>query len=284
MQQSNNTVSVVIPTFNRRHTLERALHSVYAQTRIPEEVIVVDDGSVDDTGSMVTTKFPQVRYFYQPNLGVSAARNFGIGQVRGAWIALLDSDDEWLPAKLEKQLNALNNAPGSQVCHSDEIWNRNGKRVNQMLKHAKSGGWIFKQCLPLCAISPSAVVLHRTLFDQVGLFDESLPACEDYDFWLRVCAQLPVLFIAEPLIIKYGGHADQLSRKYWGMDRFRIQALAKIIRTQILQEDDQNAALTMLKEKVTIYIQGAAKRGKHGEVAHYQAVLKSFGLLDSKSA
>jgi GT2 family glycosyltransferase len=284
MLQSDTTVSVVIPTFNRRRTLERALQSVYVQTRVAEEVIVVDDGSIDDTGSMIASKFPQVRYFYQPNLGVSAARNFGIRQARGLWIALLDSDDEWRPAKLEKQLDALNNAPDSLVCHSDEIWIRNGKRVNQMLKHTKSGGRIFKQCLPLCAISPSAVILHRTVFDRIGLFDETLPACEDYDFWLRVCAQLPVLFIAEPLIIKYGGHDDQLSRKYWGMDRFRIQALAKIIRAKILPKDDQNAALAMLKEKVNIYIQGAAKRGKHGEVAHFQTVLKSFGLLDSESA
>ena len=112
-----------------------------------------------------------------------------------------------------------------------------------MHKHAKAGGWIYTHCLPLCAISPSAVLIHRSIFDCVGLFNEQLPACEDYDLWLRICARFPVHFIPEPLIIKYGGHDDQLSRRYWGMDRFRIQALEDILASGVLTEEHRQATL-----------------------------------------
>ena len=115
-----------------------------------------------------------------------------------------------------------------------------------MKKHAKSGGHIFRQCLPLCVISPSSVMIQRSLFDEIGLFDESLPACEDYDLWLRICARHPVLFLQEPMIIKHGGHRDQLSRRYWGMDRFRIQALEKIIDAPGLSPADRIAVAEML--------------------------------------
>ncbi|MBL3619114.1 MAG: glycosyltransferase family 2 protein [gamma proteobacterium endosymbiont of Lamellibrachia anaximandri] len=223
-------ISVIIPTYNRVDTLPRALDSVLSQHLAPDEVIVVDDGSTDETAELISRRYPQCRYLHQPNQGVSSARNLGIREAQGEWIALLDSDDAWLPQKLQLQSEALKAEPGHLICHTEEIWIRNGVRVNAMHKHAKSGGFIFDRCLPLCAISPSSVILHRSLFDSVGLFDERLPACEDYDLWLRICATEPVLFLSEPLITKYGGHADQLSHKHWGMDRFRIQALEKIVQ------------------------------------------------------
>ncbi len=101
-----------------------------------------------------------------------------------------------------------------RVCHTDEIWIRNGRRVNARKKHGKKGGWIFQHCLPLCAMSPSSIMIHRDVFTALGGFDERLPACEDYDLWLRITARYPVLFTRQPLIEKYGGHDDQLSRKY----------------------------------------------------------------------
>lgn len=159
-------------------------------------------------------------------------------------------------------MEALKNNPGYKICHTNEIWIRNGRRVNPRKKHKKSGGWIFQNCLPLCCISPSNVIINKTVFDTVGLFDETLPVCEDYDLWLRITSRFPVLYVDELLIIKYGGHRDQLSRKFWGMDRYRIQALEKILTTGILSEEDESAAKSMLKEKLTIYIQGARKRNK----------------------
>ena len=187
------SVSVVVPTFNRCTLLERALTSVRQQTVSAEEVIVVDDGSRDGTREMVEARFPDVRLLSQSNQGVSAARNTGIREATGNWIALLDSDDEWLPEKLERQLDALEAEPQYDLCHCDEIWMRSGVRVNQGLRHEKRGGYIYQHCLPLCAISPSAAVLRRTVFDQVGMFDDALPACEDYDYWLRFCSKRPVL-------------------------------------------------------------------------------------------
>jgi glycosyltransferase involved in cell wall biosynthesis len=262
-------VSVIIPTHNRAHVLERALDSVLAQTRVPTEIIVVDDGSSDDTAVLLRSRYPWIRSLYQPNRGVSAARNRGIMAARSEWLAFLDSDDEWLPHKLEHQFAMLR--PHHRISHTDEIWIRRGKRVNPMKKHAKAGGWIYRHCLPLCAISPSAVLIHRSVFGQVGLFDETLPACEDYDLWLRLCCRYPVHYLDQPLIIKYGGHDDQLSQRYWGMDRFRIRALEKILAGNRLKLQDRQATLQVLIDKLNVYANGAGKRGKSAEAADCRA-------------
>lgn len=271
-------VSVVIPTYNRCEYLRRALASVYRQSYPAYEVLVVDDGSIDNTATMVKQHFPRVNYLYQANMGVSAARNYGLQQARGDWIALLDSDDEWLPNKLLTQVEVLCGQPDVKVCHTEEIWIRNGRRVNPKLKHRKSGGWIFRHCLPLCAMSPSSILLHRSVFETVGLFDITLPACEDYDMWLRITARYPVLYVEQPQIIKYGGHADQLSRQYWGMDRFRIQALERIIVSGILDDEDRDEAVAVLRRKCEIYRQGALKRSKRQEAGYYQQLIERYSL------
>lgn len=267
------TISVIIPTYNRVSSLTRALDSVLAQSQRASEIIVIDDGSTDDTPHIMERDYSHVNYYYRENRGVSAARNCGIRKARGEWIAFLDSDDEWLPDKLQMQIQRINQRPGCRVIHNEEIWIRDGVRVNQMNKHRKYGGMIFDYCLPLCVISPSAVLLHRSVFDKVGMFDESLPACEDYDLWLRICALYPVEYIAEPLIVKYGGHEDQLSRQFWGMDRFRIQALDNIIESGVLTPPQKSAAIDTLLEKCSIYINGAEKRKRWEEVSHYRAIM-----------
>lgn len=178
--------------------------------------------------------------------------------------------------KLETQIALLQQQPEYKIIHSDEIWIRNGKRVNQMNKHAKAGGWIFQQCLPLCAISPSAAVIHKSLFDEVGSFDESLPACEDYDLWLRISAHYPVLYCQEALIVKYGGHDDQLSQQHWGMDRFRIRALAKCLEDEFLEHDNRTAARTMLNKKITVVLKGAKKRNNTPLVNELENLLKKI--------
>ena len=269
-------ISVIIPSHNRAHLLGRAIESAQKQTLQPHEIIIVDDGSTDGTQTLIASEFPQCRYYYQKNAGVSSARNLGINQATGDWLAFLDSDDEWLPTKLEAQTALLVSQPDIRLCHTEEIWIRNGKRVNAMKKHAKTGGHIFQHCLPLCVISPSAVMIHRTLFEEVGLFDESLPACEDYDLWLRICAHHTVAFVEEPQIVKYGGHEDQLSHKHWGMDRFRVQALEKIINSGQIDGGNLQAAIAMLRKKTTILANGANKRSKHDEAAHYQQLRDKY--------
>ena len=252
-------VTVVISTYQRADLVCRALRSVFAQTCQPDEVIVVDDGSTDGTSTRLASEFPRARVLRQENRGVSAARNRGIAAARGRWIALLDSDDEWQPSKLERQFEALRARPHA-VCHCDEIWFRDGRRVNPGKRHSKRGGSIYLDCLPLCAISPSAVLLERRVFSEVGLFDESLPVCEDYDMWLRVAARFPVLLVNEALVVKHGGHGDQLSRSRWGMDRFRVRALAAAWRELNLDAEERRATLEVLLQKLEILLSGARKR------------------------
>ncbi len=190
---------------------------------------------------------------------------------------MLDSDDAWLPHKLAQQVAALQQH-GGYICHSDEIWIRNGRRVNPKKRHAKSGGWMYQQCLPLCAISPSAVMIHRSVLETVGYFDETLTVCEDYDLWLRICARYPVVYIDEPLVTKYGGHADQLSQQYCGMDRFRIRALEKMLQSGHLSAADQQATRMMLQHKINVYLTGVRKRNRTEEITHYESLLARYAL------
>ena len=270
------SIAVIIPTYNRSHTLRRALDSVNNQTVRPSEICVVDDGSTDETEQLLSRHYPQVNYVYQSNAGVSSARNAGVALTRGHWLAFLDSDDEWMPNKLERQLQEINGNDTFPLVHCDEIWIRNGVRVNAMHKHQKAGGEIFERCLPLCVISPSAVMIKRHLFEEVGGFDESLPACEDYDLWLRICSRHPVLYIEEALLRKYGGHDDQLSRQHWGMDRFRVKALVTLLNTGNLRPQQTQLTRAMLVNKCEILAQGAGKRGNKETASYYYSLIKSF--------
>ena len=254
-------ISVVIPTYNRRQTIGRSIDSVLNQTLFPSEIIVVDDGSTDGTSDYIQSNFPSIKLLSQPNKGVSAARNMGIKSADANWIALLDSDDEWFSQKLEKQVLALSQNPDVKFCHTEEIWFRNGVHVNQMKKHQKYGGHIFGKCLDICRISPSSVLFHQSLLDDVGYFDKDLKVCEDYDLWLRITAKYPVLYIDEPLLKKYGGHEDQLSKVKDGIESHRIKVLEKLIM-QKFTSGQKNVMLKMLIEKLTIFSIGAQNRGK----------------------
>ncbi len=272
-------ISVIIPVYNRKKRLLRALKSVYSQTARPYEVIVVDDGSDQDLISVLKAEYPEILFVRQSHTGVSRARNYGVEVARGDWIAFLDSDDEWLPQKLERQVVDLNQS-GELLCHTDEIWIRNDVRVNPQNKHQKYGGDIFQYCLPLCAISPSSVLIKKNLLEQLGGFDESLPACEDYDLWLRITSKFTVSYIDEPLIIKYGGHQDQLSQKHWGMDRFRIYAMEKLYQQGELSTEQLKYLLTELLKKCTIFANGAQKRSQTDSYRTYsEKTLKYQSLL-----
>ena len=267
-------ISVVIPTFNRLKTLIPAVESVLNQTSPVDEIIVVDDGSTDATSGEIRRCYPQIKLIQQSNLGVSAARNAGIKQANFDWIALLDSDDSWLPEKITSIRKAKYQQPEYLLFHSDEIWIRRGVRVNAMKKHSKSGGWIFENCLPLCVISPSAAVFHKSLLQSSGYFDETLPACEDYDLWLKICHQYPVCYIDKPLITKYGGHQDQLSMRYWGMDRFRIRSLNRLLQQDVLNHQNRQAATTTLVKKLLILLKGARKHGNQKIIDEFVPVLE----------
>jgi glycosyltransferase involved in cell wall biosynthesis len=264
-------VSVIIPTYNRGWILHEALESVLAQDYTDFELIVVDDGSTDRTPAVLQRYGRHLRLLNQKNRGVSAARNRGITAARGNLITFLDSDDLWLPGKLKTQVDFFQNHPEALICQTEEIWIRKGVRVNPAKRHRKPSGMIFEPSLHLCLVSPSAVMVRRRLFEQVGMFDESLPACEDYDLWLRVGCRYPIHLIESPLVVKRGGHADQLSRQPM-LDRYRIQSLLGIIRSGRLTDDQHSAAVRVLKEKSRIYAQGCRKRGRLKEAEHYEAL------------
>jgi glycosyltransferase involved in cell wall biosynthesis len=266
-----STVSVVIPTFNREGFIEQCVVSALQQSKKPDEVIVVDDGSSDKTWDVLRTlgfsdskeERNSLRYIFQRNKGVSAARNLGIKASKFRYIAFLDSDDLWLEKKLEKQISSLESQSiRYRLSHTNEIWVRNGVRVNAHLKHEKNGGDIFIQCLKLCCISPSSSLVDRSVFDDFGFFDENLPACEDYDFWLRFCAFEDVHFVNEHLLIKNGGHDQQLSKKHWGMDRFRVTALENLLKNQNLSEFKRKETIKELIFKLQVLIDGGRKRKK----------------------
>ena len=266
-------VSIVITTYNRRAFLKEAVLSVINQDYKNKEVIVVDDGSFD--GSSEEVRHLPLRYVWKQNRGISSARNMGIRVSKGEFIAFLDVDDLWKKGKLTQQLSIMADND-ADISYTDEIWIRNGERLNQKNRHKKYTGFIFERCLPLCIISPSSVVISRKLFDEVGLFDESLPVCEDYDMWLRITCRHPVLYIDKRFIIKRGGHKDQLSKAYRAMDRFRIQSLVKIIQSSTLNPEMRRAALNELKRKCRIYAMGAKKRGRSQESNAYMQLYEAL--------
>jgi glycosyltransferase involved in cell wall biosynthesis len=275
-------VSVIIPVFNRATVVERAIASVYKQDFQNYEVLVVDDASTDETPSVLVqlqNKYPSLKILTnKTNAGVSAARNLAAEEARGEWLAFLDSDDEWLKTKLSSQLH-LAREEGLPLVHSEEIWIRNGVRVNQKAIHQKGGGNQFYRSIELCCISPSAALLRRDYFFELGRFDESFEVCEDYDLWLRLTARTNISYVSTPQIIKYGGHEDQLSRKHHSMDFFRLRALMKLINNKndpVLSPEQFSAVEENIRKRATILAQGMEKRGKQTELAALEAILKKI--------
>lgn len=250
----NPQIDVILPTFNRSHLIERAIKSVLAQSYQSFNLYVIDDGSTDDTELILKnySHHPQVHIFKQENKGVSAARNLGIKYSHAEWIAFLDSDDEWLPQKLEKQVVFIDQNPHLRFIHSNEIWIRNGVRVNATKKFDKSNNEIFKRSLETCLISPSTVIMKRQLCLEHNLFDESFEICEDYDLWLKILYGEEVGFITQELIKKHGGHEDQLSTRHQSMDLWRIKSLIKLLKKGGLSQDQQHLVTEQIEKKTTL--------------------------------
>jgi glycosyltransferase involved in cell wall biosynthesis len=275
---STVTVSAVITTYNRKEWLSETIEGVLNQSLPPEETIVVDDGSRDETEDLVK-QYP-VQYIYQDNKGISAARNLGLKVTHGDYVAFCDSDDLWCKDKLRQQIQHLSSHSDCLINYTDEIWIRNGVRVNPKERHRKVYGDIYRSSLDLCLVSPSSAMISRKLLENMGNFDETLPACEDYDLWLRIASAYQVCFIDEKLIVKRGGHADQLSRKYWGMDRFRVKALVKLILSGKLTPPQQRWTENKLQEKCDILAQGCIKRNRKEEGKYFHTLPSSLNLQE----
>lgn len=272
--------SVGIPTYNRKSYLEKAVCSVLEQTFPDWELIIVDDGSNDGTGNLISAyKDKRIKYIYQQNKGVASARNRCILKSKGEYICPLDSDDWWDKDKLEIQKQYIDQFPQYKIFHTQEIWYRNDILLNQKNKHKKPSGAIFPHCLPLCCVSISTAVIHKSIFNEIGMFDENLPACEDYDFWLRVSLKYPVYLIDKPLTLKDGGRPDQLSQKP-ELDKYRIIALIKFIKDPSLTKEQRSLIRAELVNKIKIYLNGCIKRNKIDEKKYYRDLLKQYETAD----
>ena len=276
-------VSVIIPTFNRAEVVSRAVNSVLNQTFKDFECIVVDDGSTDETDSVLRRFADKIKVVKTENRGVSAARNLGAKLAAGKYIAFLDSDDEWKPQKLQKQFDFMQKS-GFRISQTDETWVRNGKFVNKSVKYIRPSGDIFYNCLEVCAVTPSSVMMERGLFFEYGGFDETIPVCEDYDLWLRMSLKERFGLIDEPLIIKYGGNADQLSNSAC-LDKYRIISLFNMLHgNAALSDEEKKAICEVLAKKVEIYSSGAKKRGKFDEAQWAEGLLKQVSRSRSGRA
>lgn len=276
-------ISVIIPTYNRAERLGTALDSILAQSLPPAEIIIVDDGSTDETGTVAAEHHmrngPPIVYLYHSNRGPAAARNRGLHAARGNYLAFLDSDDQWHRDKLALQYRVMQANPHFLVSHTGERWLRNNQHLNQKKHHIPGHGNIYRQSLRLCCVGMSTVMASRKLFERYGTFDETLRCCEDYDLWLRVSPFEPFLLIDRPLTVKHGGRSDQVSHQFRvGMDRFRIQALAKLVRASRMAAEQLQEAVAELVRRCMIYGNGCRKHGKHAEAAYY------FKLADHFSA
>jgi len=276
-------ISIIIPTYNRALFLYEAIQSVLNQDYLASkkpgkdyELIIVDDGSTDNTEQIVKDLGDRLSYVQQRHRGVSAARNTGLDLARGEHIAFLDSDDLWKEHKLSVQMSLMAALPGTPLCYTDEIWIRDGVFVNPKTRHRKYSGWIFDKVLPLCLLSLSSALFRREVFEEVGRFDESLPVCEDYDLGIRLARRYPIHFIDSFLIVKRGGHADQLSRKYWGMDRFRVKALEKALRLD-LTPYQRELVTREIVAKCRVLVEGFAKRGKSKEAEIFRNKMAAYG-------
>ena len=268
-------VSVIIPTYNRAAMVVEAVESVLAQEMLDFELIVIDDGSSDDTQEKLRVYNSRLSYYRQKNAGVGAARNRGLELSKAPLVSFLDSDDLWLPKKLSTQHQYMLDHPEVWICQTEEIWWRNGRRVNPKKHHQKVSGNIFQRSLDLCLVSPSAVMLRRELLEKVGHFDEELPVAEDYDLWLRVAVDYPVELLPDPLVIKRGGHPDQLSSRS-SIDRYRIKALEKLLSSGALSLKKYEWTWQALQHKCQIYGQGCVKRGRVEEGERYLALPQRY--------
>ncbi|MGL1931521.1 MAG: glycosyltransferase family 2 protein [Desulfotalea sp.] len=281
---NHQSISIIIPTYNRETYLIRALESVRKQTCSFCEVIIVDDGSTDDSANVIK-KYSEknhlpIKYYHQNNMGPAAARNTGILNASGDYLVFLDSDDHWHKNKLKIQYSALQNNPDYRISHTYEKWLRRGKHLNQKKIHIPREGDIFSHCLQLCAVGMSTVMVHKSIFDDYGLFDEKFPCCEDYDLWLRISCREKFHLVPERLTIKEGGREDQVSWQYRvGMDALRIDSIANLINSKVLSKEQDEMARFELIRKANIYSTGALKHGQI-ELGHkYFDLAQEYGSI-----
>ncbi|MFN6487966.1 MULTISPECIES: glycosyltransferase [unclassified Nostoc] len=233
MQVFEPTVSVIIPTYQRGHIVSQAINSVLAQTYKDYEIIVINDGSQDNT-PQVLAEFSDrhhITAIHQANQGLSAARNAGIRSARGKYIAFLDDDDLWEPQKLEKQISVLEANPRIGLIYSDSLFFSDQQGLfpgSYNTAYPTPNLLILWTLFRYNYIPVLTVVVRRDCLDKVGLFDETLRSCEDYDLWLRLIEKFPIYFLNQPLA-RYRESPNNLSQDREQMLTSHLRVKEKVI-------------------------------------------------------
>lgn len=279
-------VSVIIPVYNREDLVREAIKSAAAQTWTDYEIIIVDDGSTDNTRQTAKSLQPafadRMRLIPQDHTGMPGqVRNRGAREAAGEYIAFLDSDDLWEPEKLSRQLQFFRKERDEEgeryrLCHTREIWLRTDKEISQKGQRHRREGMIFEDALKKCIIGPSTVMMERSLFEETGGFREDLEIAEDYEYWLRICAENRAGYIDEALVIKRAGGWEQLSEKYGHIEFFRLRGLKSLVDRDFFSGENRRKAAAELTDKCRIYAAGCRKRGRTGEAEEYDKLAREY--------
>lgn len=270
-------VSVVIPCWNYAVYLSDAIESVLAQTRAADEIIVVDDGSTDNTAEVVR-RYPGTIYLYQPNRGLAAARNAGLQRSRGEYLVFLDADDRLLPCAINYGAAALNDNPNAiMVAGSYRLIGADGAPVDESWNVSHNGDPYCELLRRNCIAMTHSVMFRRNAFEQVGLFNETLPVCEDYDLYLRMARRFPIVFY-DDVVAEYRRHANNMSRNAGLM----LTTVLQVLRSQrrLLKNDDEVRAYREgLKNWRALYGRAAARQCWQRATQPGNRVLALRGLL-----
>ncbi len=290
MEKKKPLISAIIPVYNRPGHIREAIQSVLVQTWRPLELIVGDDGSTDQTrqevqkavenfrSADVRGKILDLKHSGFPG----AVRNRCVEEASGEYLAFLDSDDLWLPRKLEKQIALFLEEPELQLVHTREEWNRSGKIISQSKLRHKRGGDVFMDALKKCIIGPSTVMIRRDFYQETGGFRDDLEIAEDYEYWLRLTAVTEVRFLDDPLTVKRAGHNDQLSEKYGHIEKFRLEGLKSLVDSEYFHDWHAVEAAAELSRKCLVYGRGCMKRGKTSEGQEYLDLAGYYEVLAEK--
>ncbi len=285
MIEIRREICVVIPAFNREEMLMRAIKSVLDQTYPDFRLVVVDDAS--------TVDMDEPKHFVQSpghdwltldrNSGPARARNVGADFCQWDWVCFLDSDDEWHPEKLERQVAWHQQNPEVRISQVKEKWVRNGREIKRPAHWKQKEGDLFSESVQRCSIGPSCVMIRHDLWSESGGFNEFYRACEDYELWLRICASDPIgLVDGDFLAVKNAGHGDQLSEIIPALDRYRVLALLELLVKDDLSDPQRDWAVQGVVNKGMIMAKGAAKRGKQKEVEFFQTAVGQIEEVDQQ--
>ncbi len=242
-------VSVIIPTYNRSAVISKAIESVIAQTYEPVEIIIVDDGSTDNTEDKLADYAGKIKYLYKKNGGCSSARNLGIKEANGEYVAFLDSDDAWYPQKLEKQVEKLSqNKDYGMVFSEIELIDEDNEHISysKWRNNIKKDGDILLDFLKNPAITCSCLLVRKDVLSEVGFFDEQLSTGEDIDMVFRICSKYKAMLIDEPLV-RYKKGKDSLSNNLFTKNRLKAIEKIKQYNKEFIEENKDVIAETAAK-------------------------------------